>query len=86
MTKNTKSNKEKIAVCPYCKNGISTLINAQSGINYYEMDSEGNYDKGSFEPDNDYNVWLCPDCMEEITNNEETAILFLQGKYKINIK
>jgi len=71
--------------CPHCGVEIDTLLNLQSGTIYYEMDKSGNYENlDRFDADNDFNVWLCPECYGTITHNEEDAIAFLNGK-KIKI-
>jgi len=71
--------------CPRCGADINTLFNLQSGVIYYEMDKSGNYENlDRFDADNDFNVWLCPECYGTITHNEEDAIAFLNGK-KIKI-
>jgi len=78
---------EKKVKCPYCGAEIDTLINLQSGVASYEMDKFGNYeDLHNFEPDNDTNIWECPECHERIADNEKDAIAFLNGKKIIKIK
>jgi len=80
---NKKDNEN--VVCPHCGAKIDTLLNLQSGVMYYEMDKDGNYENlDRFDPDTDFNVWVCPECYGTITDNEEDAIAFLNGK-KIKI-
>jgi len=79
-----KKNNEKV-ICPHCGAKIDTLLNLQSGVMYYEMDKDGNYENlDRFDPDDDFNKWVCPECYGTITDNEEDAIAFLNGK-KIKI-
>jgi predicted RNA-binding Zn-ribbon protein involved in translation (DUF1610 family) len=78
------SNKKekKIIKCPECGDEIYYLINRQSGTEDYEMYPDGKYKTIDFTYDGDYNFWLCPDCYEELFNNEEDAIAFLNGRKK----
>jgi len=52
---------------------------------YYEIDKSGNYENlNRFEPDGDFDIYICPECYGTITHKEEDAIAFLNGK-KIKI-
>ncbi|MEM3844754.1 MAG: hypothetical protein QXU98_03525 [Candidatus Parvarchaeota archaeon] len=79
-----EKNKDKKVVCPYCKKEINTLLNHQDVVATYTMYKDGSYDKGiidnNYDSGEDLNIWSCPECNAEITDNEEDAIAFLNGK------
>jgi len=83
---NMNKKEEDVKVkCPYCGAEINTLLNIQSGNMYYEMDKSGKYENlNRFESDEDFDIYVCPECLKTITDNEKDAIAFLNGK-KIKI-
>ena len=66
-------------ICPHCHRPIEHLENVQDAIIIWDMDKNGEYsdipriDGGGEE----INYWACPHCGEEICDNEEEAIDFL---------
>lgn len=74
-----KKKYEKVE-CPSCHDKIDYLINKQDAIVDYEFHSDGTYSKEPEVEDGagmDYNWWVCPDCGEQIANNEDDALEFL---------
>ena len=67
--------------CPSCHSKIDYLINKQDAIVDYEFHSDGSYNHEPEVEDGagmDYNWWVCPDCGEQIADNEEDALKFLR--------
>jgi hypothetical protein len=63
--------------CPKCGKIINYLINVVSGWKNYIFDGK-NYEEDKFESDGVLNIWVCPECEEELFDSEEEAIEFLK--------
>ena len=82
--------------CHKCKKDIEHLRNVQSGSNVYDCwaeerkDCDGvaytelDYQHDDFTPDNNVNVWQCPECAETLFTNEDDVLEFLKPKGKVD--
>lgn len=70
--------------CPHCEKNITFLYNKQSGIVQWKFYKNGTYSKRIVEmfPDDDINIWVCPECTRIIAETEEDALEFLRGGKK----
>lgn len=75
-----------MGICPKCKQKIDSLLNIQSGLMCYHMTIDkkeiAQYQEGDFDPDDDINIWRCPECYKEVANDSEKAEKILQRKKK----
>jgi hypothetical protein len=80
-----------MTTCPKCGQTIDCLINRQSGykewkfgfgIGYATTADDYGYEAlfDDFEPDDNCNIWRCPHCYEEVTDDEDDAVRILKGE------
>ncbi len=65
-------------ICPKCGKKIYYLDYAQTGTNTYEATptdyDEFEYETDEFYPDDNGEIYTCPECGEELAYNEEDAL------------
>jgi len=57
----------KTITCPHCKAVLDTLDHYQTGEVYYKFyPASGRYEQVEFTPDGEDNIFVCPECSQEI--------------------
>ena len=79
-----------MAKCPKCGGEIDSLVNVQSGYNFYDFNLGDNGEvlyesRDEFEADGKVNEWQCPKCREVLFTDEGEAIKFLEVLRSIHI-
>jgi len=71
-----------MAKCPNCEKEIDKLISAQEvSVSFdFKLDKKDIVYFNRKEHANYNNFYYCPECSEEITNNENDAVKFLKGE------
>lgn len=75
---------DKMPICPECGSEITSLICKQVREVHFELTMEGghySYDEPDVMEihDDSLTEFLCPECMEALTDDEDDAIDFLKG-------
>ena len=68
--------------CPHCKRIIKELVSNATATCSASIDKVGNVDLDQSDMYDNYETdeWMCPECSEQITYDQEDAVNFLKGE------